>query len=162
MVYLGLGANLGDRAQNLAVGVALLVRREAIALRRVSSLYDSAPFGPAQGRYLNAVVEATTPHSPRELLDAVKAVERELGRLPGPRWGPRTLDVDLLFSDGVVAEPDLQIPHLLLHTRAFALLPLCELLPEAVHPVLGVPLRSLLDSLPDQDVHHVGPFGVGL
>lgn len=158
--FLGLGSNLGDREHNLAQAVCLLARTPGVLVRRRSSLYESAPVGPDQPDFLNAALEVETELTPVQLLEVVKRIERELGRTPGPRWGPRTLDIDLLLADEIVAEPQLQVPHLELHKRAFALIPLCELAPEASHPVLGRDLRTLLAQLPEQRVCRVGEFYV--
>ncbi|MFN7131378.1 MAG: 2-amino-4-hydroxy-6-hydroxymethyldihydropteridine diphosphokinase [Myxococcales bacterium] len=158
--YVGLGSNLGDRCRNLAQAVHLLSRCEGVQVSRRSSLYDSAPIGPEQPRYLNAVVEVRTTLKPMELLRACKAIEKQLGREDSGRWGPRSIDLDLLFSDAIVAEPALQVPHLQLHKRAFALAPLCELDPELRHPILRSPLRLLLNDVSEQDVHRVGDFYV--
>lgn len=160
--YLGLGSNLGDRERHLAQAVRLLSRAPGVTLLARSSLWESAPMGPPQPDYLNAVVEIETDLPPNHLLKACKDIERELGRLPdGPRWGPRTVDIDLLLAEIIVAEPHLQVPHLELHKRAFALLPLCELAPpHAAHPVLGRKLQELLAGLPDQQVRRVGELYV--
>jgi 2-amino-4-hydroxy-6-hydroxymethyldihydropteridine diphosphokinase len=160
--FLGLGSNLGDRERNLARATALLARTPGVEIHRRSSLYESAPVGPPQPDYLNAVLEVDCALSARELLEVCKAVERALGRVPGPRWGPRPVDVDLLLADDIVAEPHLQVPHLELHRRAFALAPLCEVAPDAVHPVLGRALKALLDELGDQGVRRVGELYVEL
>jgi 2-amino-4-hydroxy-6-hydroxymethyldihydropteridine diphosphokinase len=160
--FLGLGSNLGNRELNLARAVCLLARTRGVEVHRRSSLYESAPVGPEQPDFLNAALEIETDLAPLKLLEVVKGIERELGRVPGgPRWGPRTLDIDLLLSDEIVAEPALQVPHLELHKRAFALIPLCELAPETVHPLLGCELRELLLSLADsQRVCRIGEFYV--
>lgn len=160
-VYLGLGSNLGDRARHLAQAVRLLARTPGIALHGCSSLWESAPIGPEQPDFLNAAVAIETEVAPRRLLEICKGIERELGRAPGgPRWGPRTVDIDLLLADNIIAEPQLQVPHLELHKRAFALLPLCELAPDATHPVLCEGLKQLLARLGDQRVRRIGEFYV--
>ena len=159
-IFLGVGSNLGDREQNLARAVTLLARLDGVKLTRTSSLYDSAPVGPVQERFLNAVVELETTLGAVELLRACKGIEALLGRREGPRWGPREIDLDLLLGEEIVAEPNLQVPHLELHKRAFALAPLCELEPEAFHPVLHERLSAVLARLPDQDVRRLGPFYV--
>lgn len=163
-VYLGLGSNLGDRERNLAQAVRLLAATPGVRVLARSSLWRSAPVGPPQPDYLNAAVEVDTTLDAPALLVACKAIERELGREPGgQRWGPRTLDIDLLLADAVVAEPQLRVPHLELHRRAFALLPLCELAPaDAVHPVLHQPLKVLLAAVAEQGVERVGEFHVEL
>lgn len=157
-VYLGLGSNLGDRADHLAQAVRRLARTRGVQVLARSSVWKSAPVGPAQPDYLNAALAIETTLSPAELLAECKAIERALGREPGGvRWGPRTLDVDLLLAEVVVAQPDLQVPHPRLHERAFALAPLCEVAPAAtVHPVLGRTLGDLLEAVRDQQCERVG------
>ncbi len=160
--WLGLGSNLGDRERNLALAAGMLARTRGVQVRCRSSLYQSAPVGPPQPDYLNAVLEVDCSLSPCDLLAVCKSIERELGRKPGPRWGPRPVDVDLLLADDIVAEPTLQVPHLELHKRAFALVPLCEIAPDAVHPVLHRELKAILDDLGDQGVRRFGELYVEL
>lgn len=155
-VYIGLGANLGEREQGLLTAITALRHIDAVAVRRSSSLYDSAPVGPAQPRFLNAVVELECGLPPVRLLTILKHIEQEMGRRPGERWGPRPIDLDILLWDGrVVAEPALQVPHLELHRRRFALEPLVELAPHALHPVLGCSVGALLAKLEPQDVYRL-------
>lgn len=155
-VYIGLGSNLGERQQLLVRAVEALRGIDAVAVRRVSSLYDSAPVGPSQPRFLNAAVELECGLVPTRLLSILKCIEGELGRVKGERWGPRPIDLDVLLWDGrIVAEPLLQVPHLELHRRRFALEPLVELAPGALHPVLGVSVATLLEKLGPQDVRRL-------
>ncbi len=133
--FLGLGSNLGDRQANLRRAVDLLAGTDGIEVIRTSAVYETAPVGPPQPDYLNAVVEVRTTRSPRALLDAGLAVERALGRVRDVRWGPRTLDVDLLrYGDEHIDEPGLVVPHPRMHERAFVLVPLRELDPSAPEP----------------------------
>jgi 2-amino-4-hydroxy-6-hydroxymethyldihydropteridine diphosphokinase len=133
--YLALGSNLGDRLGTLQRAVDLLEARAGIDVRCSSRVYETEPVGPPQPPYLNAVIEVRTDLGPRELLEACLAVETELGRARGERWGPRTLDVDVLsYEDRVVNEPDLVVPHPRMHERAFVLVPLLELDPDPVLP----------------------------
>ncbi|MDP9243108.1 MAG: 2-amino-4-hydroxy-6-hydroxymethyldihydropteridine diphosphokinase [Actinomycetota bacterium] len=127
--FIGLGSNLGDRLQNLEAAVQALSETPGIRVVHSSSVYETAPVGgPPQGDYLNAVLEIETGLKPRELLAALQEVERKLGRVRDERFGPRTIDVDLLtYHDDVIDEPDLQIPHPRMHERAFVLVPLAEL-----------------------------------
>lgn len=127
--FLGLGSNLGDRAGHLRRAVAAL--DEAVA---VSPVFETDPVGgPAQGPYLNLVVELDTTRTPRELLALAATLEAAAGRVRVERWGPRTLDVDVLWVDGAtVDEPDLQVPHPRLWQRRFVLAPLAALAPDLV------------------------------
>jgi 2-amino-4-hydroxy-6-hydroxymethyldihydropteridine diphosphokinase len=159
-IHIGLGSNLGDREQNLTLAVQALSRIDAVAVLRRSSLYDSAPQGPEQPRFLNAVVELDCELAPERLLAITKHIEGELGRTAGTRWGPRIIDLDLLlWGDQIVAAPGLQVPHLQLHTRRFVLEPVCELSPFAIHPVFGKTMRELLSAVASQDVLRLESFG---
>jgi 2-amino-4-hydroxy-6-hydroxymethyldihydropteridine diphosphokinase len=133
--YLALGSNLGDRLETLWRAVGLLEATEGIEVVRSSRVFETDPVGPPQPAYLNAVLEVRTELEPRALLDACLAVETALGRVRAERWGPRTLDVDVLTYDArTVDEPDLTIPHPRMHERAFVLIPLRELDPDPMLP----------------------------
>jgi len=156
-VYVGLGSNEGDREAHLVAALQALSRIDAVAVLRCSSLFDSAPVGPSQPRFLNAVVALECCLPPLRLLTILKRIEEDLGRRrDGTRWGPRPIDLDILVWDGeVVAEPNLQVPHLELHKRRFALEPLAEIAPELQHPVLGVTVKEMLSHLAPQDVRRL-------
>ncbi len=143
--YVGLGANLGDREATMRSAIDLL-GDEVVA---VSTFRETDPVGYAdQPRFLNAAVALETALTPRELLDRLLAVERELGRIrDGPRYGPRTIDLDLLlYGDEIVDEPGLRVPHPRLAKRRFALEPLFELDPDLIIPGAG-PVSALLQGL---------------
>ena len=129
--FLALGSNLGDRERHLRTAIAAIPDLVA-----VSPLYETDPVGDAdQGPYLNAVVELDTDRSARELLELCQALERDAGRVRDPdrRFGPRTLDADvLLVGDARVDEPDLQVPHPRMWERGFVLVPLADLAPDLV------------------------------
>jgi 2-amino-4-hydroxy-6-hydroxymethyldihydropteridine diphosphokinase len=146
-VFLGMGSNLGDRRRQLADAVASLH-----GVTAVSPVYETAPVGgPAQGAFLNIVVELATALSPRHLLGVCHRLEAAAGRMRGERWGPRTLDVDLLWMSGVtVDEPDLVVPHPRMWERRFVLAPLADLAPELV------PARVL--ALSEGRVRSLGPL----
>lgn len=133
---LGLGSNLGDRLAFLRSAVRQL--RAYTQITAISALYETAAVGPLQPDYLNAALRLRTLLEPRQLLDLQLEIERASGRVRLERWGPRTLDLDLLFIFGqTVAEPGLQVPHPELTRRAFALLPMLDVMPEACDPVTG-------------------------
>ena len=145
-VFLGLGSNLGAREANLRRAVELLPSYGVTVVEQ-SPVYDTAPVDapPGSGRFLNAVCRAETALRPQTLLRAVKGLESALGRLPGPRNAPRTIDIDiLLFGDEVVDTPELRIPHPRFATRAFVLTPLAAIAPNARHPLLGIRVSELL------------------
>ena len=135
VAFLALGSNLGDRLAMLQRAVDLLDARDGIDVVRSSRVYETDPVGPPQPAYLNAVLEISTTLEPRGLLEAALAIETELGRVRVERWGPRTLDVDiLLYDDREVREPDLEIPHPRMHERGFVLVPLSELTQDPMLP----------------------------
>jgi 2-amino-4-hydroxy-6-hydroxymethyldihydropteridine diphosphokinase len=138
--YIGLGANLGDRSATIRAAVEQLRREAGVAVVAVSSVRETDPVGLVdQPRFLNAAVAIDTELGPRELLDRLLGIERRLGRTrTGPRFGPRTIDLDLLLYGGEqVDEPGLEVPHPRLHERLFALEPLLELDPSLVVPGRG-------------------------
>jgi 2-amino-4-hydroxy-6-hydroxymethyldihydropteridine diphosphokinase len=138
--YVGLGANLGPREATVLRAVDLLAAEPGIEMLELSSLSETEPVGVTdQPAFVNGALALETELPPRELLDALLRVERELGRVrSGERWGPRTIDLDLLlYADEVVDEPGLTVPHPRLHERRFALEPLAELEPELEIPGRG-------------------------
>ena len=140
LAYVGLGSNLGDRE------AAIRAAAEAIGAQRLSPIVETEPWGYAdQPRFLNAVAELETGLSARQLLDLLLEVERRLGReRTGPRWGPRTIDLDLLlYGDETVDEPGLVVPHPRLVEREFALRPLAELVPAHIIPGSGTVQEAL-------------------
>lgn len=151
--YLGLGSNLGDRAGFLLQALSEVSRLPQTRLLRLSRIYETEPLGPPQPPYLNLVAEIRTGLSPKALLEALLEVEGRLGRVRRVRWGPRTIDLDLLlYGDLVLEEEGLILPHPRLHERAFVLVPLLDLLPRGRHPRLGLPFARLLEALDPQGV----------
>jgi 2-amino-4-hydroxy-6-hydroxymethyldihydropteridine diphosphokinase len=149
LAYIGLGANLDRRKDNLRRALARLSARNDIALVRVSAFIETEPVGgpPGQPLYLNGAAALRTSLSPAELLAVLLAIEDELGRRrdPAERNAPRTIDLDLLlYDDGLIAQPDLQVPHPRMHERLFVLQPLAEIAPNAIHPGLHKPIQQLL------------------
>ncbi len=141
-IFIALGSNLGDRDGHLHGARRRLAANRDILVVAASCIYETTAVGPAgQGAYLNAVLEIATPLAPIDLLALLLEIERAEGRDRGVRsvrWGPRTLDLDLLLYGGVcLDEPGLTLPHPHLHERAFVLEPLCELAADLEHPLIG-------------------------
>jgi len=134
IVYLALGSNLGDRRANLAAALARL--REGVTVDAISSLYETEPaYVTEQPRFLNAVLRGRTTIGPDELLAFVKEIERAQGRVAGPRFGPRLVDIDLLlYGDTALTTPELTIPHPRMAERPFVLVPLAEIAPDLIPP----------------------------
>lgn len=147
---LGFGTNLGDRAGNLARGVALL-RAAGASLLHASSLYETPPWGVEdQPAFLNAVAVVAIDRDPFALLRLVKEVEATAGREPGERWGPRILDIDILYAgEAVIDAPALQVPHVRIPERAFVLVPLAEVAPDLVDPRTGASVREMVAARDD-------------
>lgn len=145
---LGLGSNIGDREAAIKEAVDRLNSTDRLTVSRVSSLYETAPADYAkQPDFLNAAVEVATNLKPEELLAAVQEIEKKMGRIKTIDKGPRNIDIDILLYDIVeVRLPNLTVPHPRLTERAFALVPLLEVAPDAVTPT-GVPVRRFLKGL---------------
>ena len=146
--FVGIGSNLDDREGYLRRAIELLAAEDGIEVAAVSTLRETEPVGPVpQGPFLNGAVQLETELAPRDLLGRMLAIEERLGRVRVERFGPRTIDLDLLvYGDEVIDEPGLTVPHPRLHERRFALEPLAELAAGLVVPGLG-PVSALLAEL---------------
>lgn len=154
--YIALGANLGNRQQNIRNALKALAETPGIRITRVSSLLEN----PAQGMgnhappFLNAVAEIRTTLGSHALLHRMIEIERSLGRerSAGAKWTPRPIDLDLLlYGDQIISSQELIVPHPLMHERRFVLEPLCEIAPDVVHPTLQMTIAGLLESLNKAD-----------
>lgn len=165
---IGLGSNLGVPSENLALGASRMCELPDTRVIALSRVFESDPLGPPQPRYLNAAARLRSALQPEALLERLLAIERALGRVRGVRWGPRTLDLDVLWSERPVKLPGLEIPHPGLNERAFALAPLLDVAPELgdrYAPALSAlggapPVRGRLIFAPGDVVCEYEPAGV--
>ncbi|MBJ22892.1 MAG: 2-amino-4-hydroxy-6-hydroxymethyldihydropteridine diphosphokinase [bacterium] len=156
IVYVAVGANLGDREATFASVIRSLDREADLLVLAASPVFETAPVGPlGQGAYLNAALELRSWLAPLDLLRRLQQIEGRLGRdrsPDAPRWGPRTIDLDLLFyGDRCIDLPDLVVPHPRAHERAFVMRPMAELAPGFRHPVMGIPIVEIARGRPDVD-----------
>ena len=155
-IFLSIGTNIGDRKKNIEQaldGLLNIMRFEGI-----SAVYETPPWGPVQDQpsFYNLCISGYTNLKPHEFLDAIKDLEKRIGRLDGLRWGPRLIDVDLLFYENVQLVSDrLIIPHKEITGRAFVLIPLNEIAPDLIHPALNQSVSSLLSQLSAADIDPV-------
>jgi len=152
--FLSIGSNLGDREANIQKAISLLNLHSKIKVLQVSSIIETKPYGYIdQPDFLNGAILIETELSPSKLLTELQKIERKLKRKQKIRWGPRTIDLDILFYDDLVIEKDgLKIPHPELHKRIFVLQPLSELAKDFVHPILQESIASLLGKLENNQV----------
>jgi 2-amino-4-hydroxy-6-hydroxymethyldihydropteridine diphosphokinase len=162
-VVLALGTNVGDREEHLRRAVRALAAAPGLTVRAVSPVYETAPVGgPEQGRFLNLVLLAAAMLEPEPLLDLAQSVERELGRVRTVRWGPRSIDVDVIaYADRVQEEERLTLPHPRAHERAFVLRPWADVDPRAELAGRGR-VADLLAEVREQDAHRRGDIEVGV
>ncbi len=145
IVYIGIGTNLGNREKNCRKALEGL-EETGVRVTKRSTLYETDPWGVKdQPPFINMAVEVETALLPEDLLEKLKAIETTMGREKTYRWGPRVIDLDILFYDDLVVDTgSLRIPHPRLHERTFVLEPLSEIAPEFIHPVMGRSIKELL------------------
>jgi 2-amino-4-hydroxy-6-hydroxymethyldihydropteridine diphosphokinase len=153
ILYLALGTNLGDRLSNIKNAIAALP--PVVQVTKQSSVYETPPWGYAdQPEFLNMALRAETELEPSDLLSFLKNLEEELGRVESFRYGPRQIDLDILFYDDLVLETsELIIPHPKLHERAFVLVPLAEIAPALIHPLKRKSVSDLLRDVKIDGIH---------
>lgn len=154
-VYFSIGTNLGDRFANLQRALNLL--QAHMNITAISPVFATEPWGETdQPQFLNMCAAAVTDMRPHEVLETVKAIESEMGRAPTRHWGPRLIDIDLIFfNHEIVREPDLTVPHPLLAERAFVLAPLANIIPDFVHPETGKTVQEMLDDVDQSGVERL-------
>lgn len=147
VVYLGLGSNMGNRRGNLAAAAEIL--QNYLSDIKSSSIYQTRPWGRTdQPDFLNMCLKSQTDLTPQRLMRILKNTEKQLGRTNGVKWGPRPIDIDLLFyGDLIIKNKQLEVPHPRLHERAFVLVPLAEIAPGCWHPALKTTVAKLLHEL---------------
>lgn len=153
-VYVALGSNIEPRGTYIQRALNLINEHPAMTVDAVSSVYETQPEGGPSGQreYLNAVARIMTTLSPEDLLKALQAIERELGRKREFHWGPRTIDLDiLLYGQEIVSSDTLIIPHPLMHERRFVMQPLAQIAPHAIHPILMMSAQTILESLGEEE-----------
>ncbi|MBI5075368.1 MAG: 2-amino-4-hydroxy-6-hydroxymethyldihydropteridine diphosphokinase [Nitrospirae bacterium] len=150
-VHIGIGSNLGNRQENCLEAIRRL-EQHGVAVLKQSSMIETAPWGVTdQPQFINLAIEAVTDLSPEALLLLLKDIERAMGRETMEHWGPRVIDLDILFyDDRIIDSAELKIPHAHLHERDFVLIPLREIAPEKVHPLLKKKISELKIQIPKQ------------
>ena len=156
-VYIGLGANIGDRKGYIDDAINLLVNNNEVKLQSKSSIYETAPVGyEDQDHFLNMVIHISTPLTQWEILKKCQVIENELGRERQIKNGPRTIDLDILLYNNESSQFDrLTIPHPRLHERAFVLVPLTEIAPQVIVPTFGKTVKDLLANISESDLDEV-------
>lgn len=151
--YISLGSNIGDRSENFRRAIEKLERKPDIQVVNHSSIYDTDPVGyEDQDQFLNMVIKVKTNLKPFELIDVCLEIENELGRKREIRWGPRTIDLDiLLYNQENINSEKLIVPHPRMHERAFVIIPLLEIHTNIKHPTMDIPLKVILEDIPDRE-----------
>ena len=153
VAYISLGSNLDDRLSYLKGAIAELHKDERISINKISSIYETDPVGYTnQGNFLNIVVKLETDYEVEQLLQKCLQIKLELGRERKIRWGPRTIDLDiLLYNQDNIETDDLSVPHPRMHERAFVIIPLLEIEPNIELPAMELPLQKVLEHIPDKE-----------
>jgi len=147
-VYVAFGTNIGDKTKNIEKALKLMEER-GLKITKKSSIYSTEPYGYVQQpEFLNGVVKVETQLSPRQVLKTLLQIEKDMGRVREFKWGPRNIDLDIIFFNGdIIDEEDLKVPHPDMHNRDFVLKPLSEIAPDFVHPTLNKSIKQLLEEL---------------
>jgi 2-amino-4-hydroxy-6-hydroxymethyldihydropteridine diphosphokinase len=150
-VYIGIGSNLGNKRENYLEALERIAKLPSTRIIKESSLYESQPLGDSKEWYINGVIEIETDLKPEMLLKKFKNIERAMGRKKvRKRWGARIMDLDILLYDSLIMnKKNLKIPHPEMHQRKFVLIPLSELAPQVIHPVLSASISELLVNVKD-------------
>ncbi|MFH1243515.1 MAG: 2-amino-4-hydroxy-6-hydroxymethyldihydropteridine diphosphokinase [Pseudomonadota bacterium] len=150
--FIGIGSNLGDKLANCIKAIELIRGVTGCSLIAGSDFYRTEPVGvERQNWYVNAVISLSAGMSAQDLLSSLMGIEERMGRVRTRKWAPRTIDLDiLLFGQDIMNDEDLEIPHPFMHLRRFVLVPMVQLAPDLIHPVLGKTMSELLENLSDE------------
>ncbi|MDR3306756.1 MAG: 2-amino-4-hydroxy-6-hydroxymethyldihydropteridine diphosphokinase [Endomicrobium sp.] len=145
VIYLGLGSNVGDRAENIIFALSVLQSGGFVDVKKISSFYETSPIGPKQRKFYNIAVKANASLNPQKLLSLIKQTESLMGRKKTPHWGPRVIDIDILFFNNIViAEKNLTVPHKEVQNRLFVLSPLNEISRNFICPLSNKKINRIL------------------
>ncbi len=152
VAYISFGSNIGNRMEYIETALGIIRANSYVQQIQVSSYYETEPVGNIdQPKFINGVAKIATVFPCKDLLSFLQGIEGRLGRERTVKWGPRTIDLDILLYDDVcISQPDMQVPHPEMHKRAFVLIPLCEIAPEVRHPVLKKTIRELVENIPNE------------
>ncbi len=160
LLFLGLGSNIGDKFSNIKKTIEKISDSENFNILKSSSIYETPPKGyEEQAFFLNCVLKTETNLNINEVLPVLQKIEKEIGRKKTFKWGPRVIDIDILFFNDVVADyPDLIVPHPYIAERAFVLVPFSEIEKDFIHPVYKKSIKELLSQLPEKEVKDIKKF----